>query len=65
MDVASNVSVDLFTVTGTKLDNLYTGSLNAGLHGLTVPTDNLSTGSYYIALTVDGKRISRPLMVVR
>ncbi len=65
MDHAGLVSVDVYSVTGELITHAFDGMLDAGMHGRIVNTSSLATGSYYVTLTIDGKRLSKTLAVVR
>lgn len=65
MDVPGSVSVGVFTNTGMKVASVYNGMLQPGLHGMTINTEAIANGTYYIVLNVGSQRITRPLVVVR
>ena len=65
MDVAGMVAVDVFSTTGVKVATVYNGELQSGIHGVTVNTNTLASGTYYVALSVNGQRLVQPLTVVR
>ena len=65
MDVPGTVSVDVFSTTGSKVASVYNGFLSAGIHGLMVDASSFATGTYYVALTVNGQRLTQPLAIVK
>lgn len=65
MDVASNTTISVYSSTGELVHTAYSGALDAGLHGITINTSNLASGTYYVALSVGTQRVSKPLVVIR
>lgn len=65
LDVAGNVSLVLFDMLGNRVNTLYSGQMDAGLHGLSVDPSTLSNGSYYFTLTVNGKSITKTMVVMK
>jgi hypothetical protein len=65
MDVPGNVSVDVYSTTGTQVANAFTGRMDAGIHGMTINTADLANGSYYVALNIGTQRVTRQLVVIR
>lgn len=65
MDKPGSVSIDIFSVTGSVVQNIYNGRLSAGPHGINVRTSELSSGSYYVVLNVDGAQIAHHLAVLK
>lgn len=65
MDVPGNVHIELYSSVGSVVENVYNGTLDAGIHGMIVNTSNLASGAYYVSLTVNGKKVAQPLSVVK
>jgi len=65
MDVPGTVSLDLYSTTGSKVATVFNGHLSAGVHGLMVDASSIATGTYYVALTVNGQRLTQPLAIVK
>ncbi|MBS1560680.1 MAG: T9SS type A sorting domain-containing protein [Bacteroidetes bacterium] len=65
LDVAGNVSLVLFDMLGNRVNTLYNGQMDAGLHGLSVDPSTLSNGTYYFTLTVNGKSITKTMVVMK
>lgn len=65
LDRPAVVSVDVFNMVGSHVRSINVGNLQAGPHGLMVDATDLATGTYNVALTVDGIRIMKPFVVVR
>lgn len=58
----ANVDISVFNVSGQKVANLYTGTLNAGTHRMAYDA-NFGKGIYFVTLTVDGNSTSRKILV--
>jgi len=65
LDVAGNVSLVLFDMLGNRVNSLYSGQMDAGLHGLSVDPSTLSNGTYYFTLTVNGKSMTKTMVVMK
>ncbi|KAB2894072.1 MAG: hypothetical protein OKBPIBMD_02155 [Chlorobi bacterium] len=65
MDQPAPVRVEVYNVNGELVHTAYTGSLDAGIHGISVSTDSLPAGAYAVAITVGSKRSTQMLSVVR
>lgn len=65
LDRPGMVAVELYDVLGNKVRTLANGAMDTGVHGLTINAATISAGSYYVSLTVDGARITKPLVVVK
>lgn len=65
LDVPGNVSLVLFDMLGNRVNTLYSGQMDAGLHGLSVDPSTLSNGTYYFTLTVNGKSITKTMVVMK
>lgn len=64
MDVAGKVSLDLFDVLGNKVRGIVNGNLDAGIHAVSIESMSLSNGTYYFTLNVNGKSITKTLVVM-
>ncbi|MDZ4745342.1 MAG: T9SS type A sorting domain-containing protein [bacterium] len=66
LDKSATVSVDLFDVMGNKVRTLVSPvALPSGPHGVSVDVSSLTAGQYHVAVTVNGNRITRSLVVVK
>jgi hypothetical protein len=65
LDRPATVTMEVFDMIGNKLATVYTQSLNSGLHGVNVDASTYTTGTYNLALVVDGKRTMKSFVVVR
>lgn len=65
MDKPGSVTIGIFSVTGSVVQNIYNGRLSAGPHGINIRTSELSSGSYYVILNVDGAQIAHHLAVLK
>ena len=65
MDTPGTVEIDVFASNGSHMSSVFNGTLDAGLHGLNVDASGLTSGSYYVALTINGDRITQPMVVVK
>lgn len=64
-DVAAKALVEVFSTSGTRIATLYNDMIGAGIHGLTVDASTYASGTYYVALTVGGQRLTQPLVIVK
>ena len=51
---SDNINVELYDITGRKLDTIYSGQMDAGKKSITINTDLLSSGIYLVKAS-DGK----------
>lgn len=65
LDRPATVTMEVFDMIGNKLATVYTQSLGSGLHGVNVDASAYATGTYNLALVVDGKRTMKSFVVVR
>ncbi len=65
MDAPGLVTLELFSSTGARVASIYNGQLDAGLHGITVDASTYANGTYYVALSVNGQRMTQPISIVR
>jgi len=64
-DVDAVVNIDLFTVLGQKVKNVYNSNLESGIHGINIPVSDLSAGSYFVKISVGSNTATTVLNVVR
>lgn len=64
MNQAGNVSIDVISVAGNKIATVLNSTLDAGIHGITIPTTNLANGAYYVSVGIGTQRITRQLVVM-
>jgi len=62
---ASQVSVDIYDSLGRKVDSLVDGYLQGGTHEFQFNAEHAKAGAYYQVMTINGKRTSRPLIIVK
>lgn len=66
LDNGATVTAELFDVLGNKIRTVIAPSfISAGLHGVSVDVNTLTAGQYYVTVNVDGKRVTRSLVVVK
>jgi hypothetical protein len=58
-----NVSFELYDVSGKLVMNMNQGEQVAGAHQIEINAENLQTGVYFYSLNVDGKRVTRRMVV--
>jgi hypothetical protein len=59
------VKIHLTDVMGRNVGVVYEGNLNTGSHGLNYNTNNLSTGTYYLNLSVENNVATKILNVIK
>ncbi|MBN2380030.1 hypothetical protein JXM67_09545 [candidate division WOR-3 bacterium] len=62
---ASDVELTLYDALGRYISNLYCGNLPAGNHRISIPTDELSTGTYFIRAACGSKIHIAKLLIIR
>jgi hypothetical protein len=62
---SSNVSIQLFDVAGRLVKNLDSGYKEAGEYNLSVNTNDLANGTYFVILKTATEKSSRTLVVVK
>ncbi len=65
LDEPGYVKIELFDAMGRKVMDLFENYLGTGFQGINVNTSELSTGSYYYTMTVNGQRLTKALKVVK
>ncbi len=61
----ANVSIEIYNAMGQKVKSVYNGVLTEGVYGQSTNVSDLAVGTYYVAITVNGKRTAQVLNVVR
>lgn len=64
-EVGSKVMVDVYSTNGSRIATVFNGMLDAGIHALTIDASTYASGTYYVALTVGGQRLTQPLVIVK
>ena len=59
----SNVSLDVFTLTGQKVSTKNYGYLTTGSHNLTISSNNLPTGVYFYTVNAGVQKVTRKMIV--
>jgi len=59
------VDVVLYDVSGRAVMSLYSGDRDAGAFEIPVDLSGIASGTYYVAISVPGALVQRPLTVVR
>jgi len=65
LDRPSTVALEVYDLVGNNLGTVYSQNLNQGMHGVSLDASALATGSYNLALVVDGVRTSKQFVVIR
>ncbi len=63
LDRASEVTLEIFTLTGQKISVVDYGRKNSGSHVLTINGDQFTKGVYFYSLNVEGQTYSGKMMV--
>lgn len=58
-------NVSLYDVSGRKIADVFDGTLSAGSGYITVDVNQLSSGSYTLIISIEGRQMSRLIKVVR
>ena len=58
-----NVDIDIYSSVGNKVDDVFTGLLQSGEHSIDIPNLNMSTGIYYLVIDVEGRRVTKKMIV--
>ncbi len=61
----ANVNIEIYNSMGQLVKSIYEGSLADGVYGQSANVSDLAVGTYYVAITVNGKRVAQVLNVVR
>ena len=59
----TNVSLEVYTLTGQKVSAKNYGYLNAGSHNLTISANNLPTGVYFYTVKAGDQKVTRKMIV--
>ncbi len=60
-----NVEVAVYDTAGRRVGTVFSGTLTAGRHELSVDTTGLRSGAYFVQATSDGASASAPLVISR
>jgi photosystem II stability/assembly factor-like uncharacterized protein len=63
LGIKENVSIDIYDISGRKLQNVFSGSLSQGFHSIKMTLSHLMAGTYYCRLTTQGKHSSVPFVI--
>ncbi len=59
----SDVSLEVYTLTGQKVSEKDYGYITAGTHNLTISSDNLPTGVYFYTVNIGNQKVTRKMIV--
>lgn len=59
----SNVTIEVFDVTGSKVMSINEGAKSTGSHRFTLDATSLSSGVYYYSVIVDENRVTKKMIV--
>jgi len=62
---ASNITIDLFDLTGRKLKNICQKHIDMGKQIIPVSTDELKAGSYIVSIKMNNDFITKKLMIIK
>ena len=65
LPIASNISLDLYNLSGQLVNSMYKGYKQAGVYSVTISADNLPSGLYFISLKASDKVLTRKIMLIR
>ncbi len=61
----NHVTINLYNVLGQKIRTLVNGNFTAGKHNLNFNSENLSSGTYFYELTVEGQHIVKKMNLIK
>jgi subtilisin family serine protease len=64
-DNAVNLNIGLYDVNGSLLRNVYTGITASGTSNVSIKTDDLAVGTYYLNISIDDKNAMMKFVVKR
>ena len=59
----ANISFEIIDITGKKIMSINEGSKTTGVHTIELNTDKLNAGIYFYSIVLDGKRITKKMIV--
>ena len=62
---ASDVSLNLYNLSGQRIETLVNGRLQAGVHRVTLNAEDMSSGLYFVKLEGAGQSFTRKLMLLK
>jgi hypothetical protein len=65
LDRQATVALEVFDMVGNNLGVVFSQQLQQGLHGVTVDASSYASGTYTLALVVNGVRTTKQFVVVR
>lgn len=65
LDRVSNVSIDVFDLSGRLIDNIMSGALNAGNHTVTLSGHDMTSGVYIVQMRDDNRVSQRKVTLVK
>jgi len=63
-DVTDAVSIDIYDITGRKVENLHSGALKPGKHTFRFESTERASGIYFMRMTYGEKSITRKMVLV-
>lgn len=65
VEVPGNIVMDIVDQTGRKLDNLFNGYANQGIHTQDLNARNYVSGVYFISISYNGQKLQLPFLVTK
>lgn len=59
------VSIDLYDITGRKVMDLFSGNRERGIYGISIPTDNIPSGTYFVILKSGDTLLKAKTTIIR
>ncbi|MEA3477751.1 MAG: T9SS type A sorting domain-containing protein, partial [Bacteroidota bacterium] len=63
LEERSNVSIDVINIMGQVIKKIELGTLNSGNHPVELNVSGMTSGIYYVSVTVDKQKITQKIVV--
>lgn len=63
MPQTGKLQIEIIDMLGRKAEDIYNGEMPVGEQQIFMPTENLSRGIYMVKLTIDGKTVTKKLVI--
>lgn len=63
MENNKNITIDILNNIGQKIRSVYNGNIAKGEQKITIKTNDLSKGLYFVNVNIDGQNVAKKLMV--